>query len=78
MIALDLQPVAAGADGPQRKKKKLKINSPAHSLALQTGPESSQEWRSKAFTCLPSSGLGKACTEVLPGSATPRQAAGLE
>lgn len=27
MIALDLQPVAAGADGPQKKKKK-KISSP--------------------------------------------------
>lgn len=80
MIALDLQPVAAGADGPRQEKegeKKKKI-SPAHSLALQTGPDSGQERRSKAFTCLPSSGLGKACTEVLPRSAKPRQVAGLE
>lgn len=74
MIALDLQPVAAGADGPQKKKKK---KSPAHSLALQTGPDSGQERRSKAFTCLPSSGLGKGCTEVPPCSEKPRQVAGL-
>lgn len=69
MIALDLQPVAAGADGPRQKIKKKKIInnnkkeiiSPAHSLAPQTGPDSGQERRSKAFTCLPSSGLGKGC-----------------